>query len=1361
VNAAFGRYRLLERLGQGGMAEVFKAKSYGVEGFEKVLVIKRILPELARSQEFVEMFIHEAKLAVRLSHANIVQVFDLGKAPAPDPGALERMPGRAAIPRPGKPSAPSSPPAAQAAVGRPGEDAYYIAMEYVHGLDLASLLARARRAQVPVPIQLGVYVASEVAKGLDHAHRRRDEQMRSLGIVHRDVSPQNVLLSFEGEVKVTDFGIAKARGVLERTPPEDTRTRTLQGKFGYMSPEQARGDVVDPRSDLFSLGTILYECVAGVNPFSAPTTFETVRRVQACEYPPVELLRPEVPPELVTILKTAMAKEPASRFADAGRMYEGLLAFLYAQGSRFGSHDLAEFVGRFRESVDPGTALSPGPMLEAEQGNPAAERTPVEVPAPRATSGVRASTGPRLAGVDRVVEMGERREVTALVIELPRDVPVPVVERAATIIERWGGRVLRREAGHLAALFGLGDPDGRDTEMATRCALVALRSLEAKQPPAAGLHTGRIHVSQAGEPTEDDRVGSLFDTARDLARVREGHAAISTQAMRTVKSFFEFESMNDSDRSSSEVSAVLVKDVRGPREAFGRFVGRKDELRRVGEVLALATRRMARVMTIRGDHGIGKTRLLFEVERRLRKGGYNVGYYVAACPPRGNEFPLSGLVCMLHVLCGTTEGDTQDRILAVMPRLRALGVQGDEVRAVLTALGATVPHFTGNARALLRQAFTRMVQSLCEDRPHTFAWDVAHAMDEESFALLGETLGRLTQARAVFLFAARAGFSHALEHSGGHIAIELGDLPAPDVERLVALRLRVEAVPDELIRFVRARAGGHPLFVEEVIKALVEAGAVTVSDWRIASMKLVGQELALPKTLRGLVASRVARLSRDDRTTLQSAAVLGDPIELTVLSNMLGRPMPVLERSIAALKERELVVETGPSEMRFASPLIPEIVEDALTPEAAREMNAAAGQALEMTYGERASEHAARIAGHLYEAGDRERAAGYFAKSGERRMEARQLDAAARDFARAIALADAAQRTPEEMTGWLEHLGSALRLVGSVPDALELCARVIDRADASESIHPTSSGSAASPRTGGRAVRVRARVAAGQLLSAAQYMEEASKRLAEARAIAENDEALVKGVLMAETELATRQGDFKRALETLDELQWIVRSETDSKEKHRVALHLAQAHGGLGDRRTALASLREAEQLLPDDRMAVLERTKVRALVDYLTGDFRSAALQSEKAIDMGREMGIAYEVMLNLHNLGDILVHLEDLPRAYGAIRQSLALCEESGFERLANYNRMLLAYLDGLQGTVDGERLLRQGIAYAEGKNFMWDVIGGRALLAKLLYRSGRYEAAREEYEMTRTLAVAAGHRLVVDDAEQALRKLASAAS
>jgi serine/threonine protein kinase/predicted ATPase len=1306
MSSPFGRYRLLERLGQGGMAEVFKAKSYGVEGFEKILVIKRILPELSRRQDFVDMFVHEAKLAVRLSHANIVQVFDLGKAPT--------------------------------AEGQP--DAYYIAMEYVHGLDLATVLARCRRQQVALPIQMSAFVASEVAKGLDHAHRRRDENMRPLGVVHRDVSPQNVLVSFEGEVKVTDFGIAKARGAIDRGSPDDTRDRKLQGKFAYMSPEQSLGESVDARSDLFSLGAIIYECVSGVNPFSAPTTFETLRRVQACECPPLALLRPDAPPELVAIVEKAMAKDPAARYPDAGRMYEALLAFLYAQGSRYGAHDLSAFLSRFREGADlAGLAATPVPDLDRDGGNPRTDRTPIEVPARQASS-VRATSGLWSIAIERAAEMGERREVTALVIELARSTSGDAIGRAVATVELWGGRLLVREEGHLAALFGLGDPDGRDTEMATRCALVALRGLEPARPSGIGLHVARVHVSSAGEPAEDGRLGSLFDTARDLARVREGHASMSTQAMRQVRALFEFEPLCDADRQPTSVAAVVVKEVRGPGEAFGRFVGRKEELRRIGLALALAARRSAQVLTIRGDHGVGKTRLLYEAERRLRKGGYDVGFHVAACPPRGNDFPLSGVLCMVQALCGTSEGDAPERVLAVQPRLRALGLQEDEVRAVLMALGAGVTTAATDTSALLRQAFTRMVQSLCADRPHTFAWDGAHAMDEDSYAALDEVRSRCDHARAVFVLAVRAGFSHPLETGEGHGSIELGDLAPQEVERLVALRLGIGAAPEALLRFIRARAGGHPLFVEEMLKALVDEGAVTVEGGRIAKMKLVGQDLALPKTLRGLVASRVARLSAEERAVLQAAAVLGDPIDLPVLAHMLGQAMQAVEGSIATLAARDFVVHTGPSELRFTSPIVPEVVGDALTPQSAREMHAAAGRALEVVLGERAIEHAGRIAGHLYEAGDRERAAGYFAKSGERRLATRQLEAAARDCALAIALADPAVRAPEELVTWLERLASALRLVRSSCDAQDLCDRVIAHAD----------------RAGARDVRVRARVAGGRVLAAVHQLEDARLRLAEATRIAEADPQLTKRVLLAEAELSTRQGDFRRASVQLAELRAIVHASSDDQEEHRVALQLAQSQAALGDRATAIASLQEAERLLPSDRTAALERVKVRALVEYFTRDFRSAAQRSEEAIHLGREMGLGHEVMLNLHNLGDILVQLDDLPRAYGAIRQSLALCEESGDERFANYNRMLLAFLDGIPGTADGEKLLRQGIAYAESKDFTWDVIGGRLLLSKLLRRCGRFEIAVREFQKTRLLAAGAGHRLVVDDCDAALAQL-----
>jgi serine/threonine protein kinase len=300
------------------MAEVFKAKSFGVEGFEKILVVKRILPELARNQDFVDLFVHEAKLAIGLSHANIVQVFDLGVAPGADsPGCT--------LP-----------------------NTYFTAMEFVDGLDLATVLAHCRARRAALPIEMCVYLAAEVAKALDHAHRRRDDRMRPLGIVHRDVSPQNILLSLEGEVKVADFGIAKAFGALDLHEGNDPRTRRLEGKFAYMSPEQVSGEPVDGRSDLFSLGAVLYESLTGVSPFGAPTAKATLRRVQEGHCPPVRLLRSETPSELVGILGQMLAKDPAARFFDAARLHEALLAFLCARGRRYSANDLAEYLLGFR-----------------------------------------------------------------------------------------------------------------------------------------------------------------------------------------------------------------------------------------------------------------------------------------------------------------------------------------------------------------------------------------------------------------------------------------------------------------------------------------------------------------------------------------------------------------------------------------------------------------------------------------------------------------------------------------------------------------------------------------------------------------------------------------------------------------------------------------------------------------------------------------------------------------------------------------------------------------------------------------------------------------------------------------------------
>ncbi len=303
----FGKYLLLERINVGGMAEVYKAKAFGVEGFERLVAVKRILPSIAEDREFIEMFIDEAKIAVQLTHANIAQVFDLGKV----------------------------------------SESYFIAMEYVQGKDLRGLFERARSRGEALPVPMACYVMMKVCEGLDYAHNKKDSSGRPLGLVHRDVSPQNVLISYDGEVKLIDFGIAKAAGKINKT-----QAGILKGKFGYMSPEQVRGLPIDRRSDLFAVGIVLYEMLTGERLFSGSSDFSTLEKIRNVEIMPPSTYNRRVPKELEQIVLKALAKDPDDRYQSAMDLHDDLQSFMYTSGSFFARKDLATYMRKaFAEEI--------------------------------------------------------------------------------------------------------------------------------------------------------------------------------------------------------------------------------------------------------------------------------------------------------------------------------------------------------------------------------------------------------------------------------------------------------------------------------------------------------------------------------------------------------------------------------------------------------------------------------------------------------------------------------------------------------------------------------------------------------------------------------------------------------------------------------------------------------------------------------------------------------------------------------------------------------------------------------------------------------------------------------------------------
>jgi serine/threonine-protein kinase len=299
---AYGKYFLVKKLAEGGMAEIFLAKQVGVEGFEKNVVIKRMLPHLSGASDFVSMFLDEARLAASLTHPNIVQISDLGFA----------------------------------------DGCYFICMEYLPGEDFSTVLRTARRRGEHAPLNVVLRVLTEAAVGLHFAHEAVDQKGNRLNLVHRDISPSNIFITYSGQVKVLDFGIAKAESRIT-----STGAGVVKGKYQYMSPEQARGDAIDRRSDIFSLGVSLYEALTGVRPFARDTDLAVLKAVLGGEYQPIRALRPDLPLEVEQIVNRAMAQEAEHRYASALAMAQDIERYVGATTSASGGQALLNFMAGF------------------------------------------------------------------------------------------------------------------------------------------------------------------------------------------------------------------------------------------------------------------------------------------------------------------------------------------------------------------------------------------------------------------------------------------------------------------------------------------------------------------------------------------------------------------------------------------------------------------------------------------------------------------------------------------------------------------------------------------------------------------------------------------------------------------------------------------------------------------------------------------------------------------------------------------------------------------------------------------------------------------------------------------------------
>ncbi len=894
-------FELERRLGAGGMAEVFLAKKRGAEGTFKQLVLKRILPQHGKARRFRSMFVEEAELATRLNHPNIVQVYDFSHH---------------------------------------GDD-LLLSMEYVEGVDLAKLMRGAAQREQSIPPWVAAYLAAEVAKGLHYAHERKDEGGLPLAIVHRDVSPQNVLVSFGGVVKIADFGIASANLFRE----ENT---VLKGKTAYMSPEQARGEKADRRSDIYSLGVVLYELICARSPYGALKEEALSEAVRLGAVKPPSSVLPSLHPELEAIVMQALARSPEERFQNARELATAIGRLLLEQRQLIDTTTIEETVAEF---VGPGGAHFR--ELEVPQQTMAAVRrqrpTGSESSTGLGTAGVShrivrevrhvALVKLRLGGLGGLVELGGASVQARALLAIRATLDDIAYKRGA--VWSWG------DDGSALAVVGLLANPSRAADDSALLALDVHEFLTSRSEELGTDLYAAMAIVRGIATGERDEQGHLVEHSLQaptnlLASALGLHTPfgktwVAGGIYRLVRQSFHWNEgaliplpqAGGSDGPERirvhEMLRPLTPEERQavfaltPNDLVGRDAERADlhatyhrAVHQVGgtgasslEAMEPGTSRskgsgevLAHV--IMGEMGIGKTALVNAFTSELEEGTQLIR---VECSPVKIDLPYAVVADLLRQATGSDAessfADASDRIRTLM---RAPSSRADRLVNRLAELitGVETPLHDEDAAAQFHELTIRSVRlligALATTSPVVIVLDGLQWADRMSLELLGRVLKRPEKAPVLMLLVTRPNerMEPFLE---GMMRSELRGLSADEQVRLVRARLGVHRGVNEVCRELVPRVGGNPYFMLEMLDALLERGALEIVETNDEGegelvrndARFDEQADLLPSTVELLVGDRLNELPKEERDIVDWLAVSGGPLsgaEIVLLARL-------------------------------------------------------------------------------------------------------------------------------------------------------------------------------------------------------------------------------------------------------------------------------------------------------------------------------------------------------------------------------------------------------------------------------------------------------------------------------------------
>jgi eukaryotic-like serine/threonine-protein kinase len=1335
----FGKYQLIEKIATGGMAEVYKAKSYGVAGFEKLLVIKKILPHLSRNPEFVKMFINEAKIAVSLNHANIAQVYDLGVV----------------------------------------DKDYFMAMEFIHGNDLMRVIKMGRKTRRFLPIPTGVHIITEVARGLDYAHTLSDPGGRPLNVVHQDVSPHNVMISYEGDVKLLDFGIVRVGEVAE-----EEAGRLAGGKFAYMAPEQAQGQTVDGRSDIFAAGIILYELITGQRLYAGKDRSEKMRMVRNAEIPPPRAVNPEIPARLEEILLRALARDADERYQQARDFQEDLLSFLYDVGMRVARADVAHFMKEmFAEEYQ---RVSAGSVInrivkdlgELSRAEPFEPDLVVEEPGSSKgplTSGEWATVDLSISGLSTgggvatdlssAVVQGGRRQVEVLAVEITglTDIADRVGEEAllrlnfsflkslATLIKKYRGTLTRLDSDRIMVLWGLENASSKDLELCIRCAS-DLRRLSEKFAEAKGervhlsmgVHRGAVLVA-GGDKKGRRRKHRSFtpwgDTVKLARRLCEtaglDEVLVSERVFGLVGEHGEFDPLPPVTVkwSVGEVRPYRLRRVRGrgERPSSGRWIKRADEFEALKQVIGRVAAGTASVLSVEGEAGSGKARFVREIREITRDR--DISFYTGRGTFYSREVPFLPFREILELICGFEEVDDADKRREKLQRLSELRLDPIDVHIIgqlfeLDFDGSNLKYLSGDQmRVGTFEAIRKVFAGLSTDRFLVIALENFHHLDHYSVDLANHLARTLAERKLLLVVTQPVGGDLPFDEATPLDRLAVPPMGREEIRSFSAELLSVPTIPDGLLDVLVESGGGNALFTKEIIGQLRRDGLLQTQD---GAAVVVGnlEDAEIPATVGDLIASKIDTLGSGERVVLEVAATIGRAFEQGLIEEVTRLKGEELAEVLARLRALKLVRPMrdgeviGEADFVFRNNMCWEVTSRGILASRSKEFHCRVGEAIERLKGENLRVHFEELSRH-YQAGGLLRRAAFFAEQAGRAYGKQYFDReAGRCFQRAILLLRGAEAEAGETREVAAHLADLYILLG------EIQVRALQTEMAARSFNKglEFAGDAEDEPLQARALLSLGRTQAdlGRDSIAGEYLRQAqsiSERIEDQDLLCDADEEMAKWALA--------EGDFDSAKVALNRALKAARGRDDNVRVARILGSLGSYYMKAGEYQLSERHLHKARDLAMQTEDKILQGQLLNNLgVTYIHVERFDEALECYRQACEIRK-GIEYRrgVIVNLHNIGDVYFRMGDYARAFQYFQESMESAIDNDWQKGQAMNQVFLGYLQALRGELDeGQETLNDGIARALRCGARDTAAQGKVFLARVLTRRGDMDAARQ---------------------------------